>query len=84
MAIAKTRRSLAIRREVGDRRGEGLTLNSLGVIARARGQLEEEHDDYEQALSIAQETQNAELEDAARDNLAEIARLRGAHEASES
>lgn len=46
---------LTARREVGDRNGEGTTLNNLGYLARSMGQPEQARDYYTQALAISQE-----------------------------
>jgi hypothetical protein len=70
--------------QVGNRRGEGLTLNNLGSVTQARGQLAEAQDYYEQSLAIALETQYAELESVAHGNLAETGALQGVDEASEN
>jgi tetratricopeptide (TPR) repeat protein len=47
--------ALAIRREVNDRRGEGVTLTNLGGVAERQGRLEEAVHHYRAALSIARE-----------------------------
>ena len=43
---------LALLREIGDRAGEGATLNNLGMLADSLGQKEDARRYYEQALSI--------------------------------
>ena len=43
---------LRARREVGDRRGEGVTLNNLGALAEQRGRLGEADQYYQQSLAV--------------------------------
>jgi hypothetical protein len=59
-------------REVGDRPGEEVTLSNMGLVAQGRGRLDEAQRYFEQSLAIAHETQYAELETAARANLADL------------
>ena len=40
---------------MGDRSVEGTTLNNIGVIYKARGQMEEALDTFQQALAIRRE-----------------------------
>ncbi len=47
--------ALAIRREVGDRAGEGVTLSNIGAVYDEQGEDETAITYYQQALSIAQE-----------------------------
>ncbi|MBW7881315.1 MAG: tetratricopeptide repeat protein, partial [Caldilineaceae bacterium] len=46
-------RALALYRELGDRRGEAWTLNSLGVAASLRGQYEQGTEQFEAALRLS-------------------------------
>lgn len=48
-------RSLAIRRETGDRRGEGIVLNSIGFIYFRLGEYVQALDYYKQSLAIREE-----------------------------
>ena len=57
-AEALVSESLAIRRQVQDRRGEGVDTAIQGGIALARGQLLEARHLYERALAIALEVEN--------------------------
>ncbi|MDW8328276.1 MAG: tetratricopeptide repeat protein, partial [Anaerolineales bacterium] len=47
--------ALAIRREVGDRRGEAATLNNIAGVYHALGQREKALTSYEQALAVVRE-----------------------------
>ena len=49
------RESLAIKREIGDRRGEGLSLYNLGNIAEKRGDLAEAERLHRESLAIRRE-----------------------------
>src|SRR5262249_44769218 len=50
--------ALQIRREVGDRGGEGASLNNLGRVSNALGQKQEALKYYEQALLLGRKVQN--------------------------
>jgi hypothetical protein len=63
---------LAIRREVGDRAGEGTTLNNLGSLADALGRPEEAARYYEQALAILEEIGAVDSARVVRENLAAL------------
>jgi tetratricopeptide (TPR) repeat protein len=54
-ALRLYEQALVIRREVGDRAGEGTTLNNLGRVYNALGQKPKALDYYEQALVIRRE-----------------------------
>lgn len=55
-------RSLALRREAGDLRGEGLVLNNLGALYHQQGQYREALDYYQKSLALAQEAGEKESE----------------------
>jgi tetratricopeptide (TPR) repeat protein len=55
-------RNLALRRELGDRRGEGIALSQLGELAQLRGQLEAAAGYFQQALEIDREVQDPQGE----------------------
>jgi tetratricopeptide (TPR) repeat protein len=55
-ARAYYERSLRLRREIGDRRGEGIAHNNLGVVADSQGYYSEAIQHYQQALAIDRET----------------------------
>ena len=74
--------AMAIRRKVGDRPGEGTTLNSLGALAHDVGLLKEPHDVrlleeakryYEQALAIFHEVRDLTSEALALNSLGALA-----------
>ena len=54
-ALKYYEQALRIKREVGDRGGEGTTLNNLGGVYNALGQKQEALKYYEQALRIKRE-----------------------------
>ncbi len=54
-ALTYYKQALAISQEVGDRGGEGTTLNNLGSVYDALGQKQEALTYYKQALAISQE-----------------------------
>ncbi|MBW4679109.1 MAG: tetratricopeptide repeat protein [Microcoleus vaginatus WJT46-NPBG5] len=49
---------LAIVREIGDRQGEGVTLNNIGFVHQSLGQYPKALESYQQALAIHQEIGN--------------------------
>ena len=51
-ALIYFEKALRIRREVGDRRGEGVTLNNLGLVYNALGKQQEALSYFQQALDI--------------------------------
>jgi tetratricopeptide (TPR) repeat protein len=82
-AEAAFQRNLALRRELGDRTGEGELLTDLGQIAQRRGRLEEAEQYYQQALAIAREVQDRQGKGLMFSNLGGIARQRGRLEEDE-
>jgi tetratricopeptide (TPR) repeat protein len=74
---------LAIMRAVGDSRGEGVELSSLGQIALARGRLEEAEGYFQQALAIRREVQDRQGEGVELSSLGQIALARGRLEEAE-
>ena len=54
-ALELFEQSLAIRREIGDRRGEGVSLNNIGRIYDSLGEYPKALELYEQSLAIRQE-----------------------------
>ncbi|HEU0027590.1 MAG TPA: tetratricopeptide repeat protein, partial [Ktedonobacterales bacterium] len=75
--------SLAIRREVSDRRGEGVDLSNLGQIAQQRGRLEEAEAYYQQSLAIRREVSDRRGEGVVLYYLALLADRRGDLESAE-
>lgn len=55
-ALEASRQALDIRRSIGDRPGEGQTLNNIGVVYWRFGQYQQALDYYQQALAIKRET----------------------------
>jgi Tfp pilus assembly protein PilF len=54
-ALENYQQALAILREVGDRAGEGTTLNNIGAVYRNQGRYAEALEAYQRALAIARE-----------------------------
>ncbi len=64
---------LAARRKAGDRGGEGVTLNNLGLLADRLGQPEEARHYYEQALAVLREVGDRGGEGTTLNNLGSLA-----------
>jgi tetratricopeptide (TPR) repeat protein len=76
--------SLAIRREMPDRPGEGVVLYWQGRVARERGRLEKAEISFQQALACARATSDRQGEGAVLIALGQIARARGRFADAES
>jgi tetratricopeptide (TPR) repeat protein len=70
-------RALELFRKNSDRKGEGYSLNMLGIIARERDNLAEAERLYGKALAIMREVGDRQAEVASLNNLGENARTRG-------
>jgi tetratricopeptide (TPR) repeat protein len=70
-------RSLAIRREIGDRAGEGATLNNLSQIYKARGDYDQALRYLEQSLKIQRKIGGRAGEGTTLSNLSQIYTARG-------
>ncbi len=68
---------LGAQREVGNRVGEGITLNNLGYLARGLGQPEEARRFYEQALVFLRAVGNRAVEGTVLGNLGDLAESQG-------
>ena len=66
---ARTRTRLAIYRETGDRHGEGMALDNLGLALREVGRFEEAISAHQDAAAIFRETGDRYREGMALDNL---------------
>jgi len=75
--------ALAIRREVQDRQGEGIDLNSLGQVAQRRGQLDAAERYYQESLAIHRDVQDRQGEGLVLSNLGQVAQRRGQLDAAE-
>ena len=69
--------ALDILREVGDRLGEGNTLNNIGVVYRNQRKYEQALQFYRQALTIFQEEKDLPKEGAALSNVGSIYQSQG-------
>jgi tetratricopeptide (TPR) repeat protein len=58
-----------IRRAVGDRAGEGTTLNNVGLVHHARGQYDQALDNYQRALVITRDVGDRAGEEAILANI---------------
>ena len=65
--------ALALRRELGDRRGVGMTLGNLGVLAARAGELERGRSTIGEALTCFEETDDAPGQMGMRLNLGNLA-----------
>jgi tetratricopeptide (TPR) repeat protein len=74
---------LALRREIGDRQGEGVVLTRLGLVAQARVQLDAAEGYFQQALAIDREVQDRQGEGVDLSYLGQVALARGQLEAAE-
>jgi tetratricopeptide (TPR) repeat protein len=54
--------ALTIQRELGDRRGEAMTLVNLGELQRTHGDLEQAHTNLQNALVLSQEDKDLSLQ----------------------
>ena len=68
-ALGNYRHALAIAREVGNRAGEGATLNNNGTSLVHQGQYAQAQENYRQALVIAREVGDQPLESAILGNM---------------
>jgi tetratricopeptide (TPR) repeat protein len=57
-ALHNYQQALVITREVGNRAGEGTTLNNIGLVYDALGQYDQALETYQQALVIHREVGN--------------------------
>ncbi len=73
-------RALQINREVGDRRGEGTTLNNLGNVLNDLGQAKQARAAFEQALGIFREMGNLKGEGWTLNNLGKTCSALGQQE----
>ncbi|MBE7491773.1 MAG: tetratricopeptide repeat protein [Planctomycetes bacterium] len=75
--------SLAIAREVGNRRSEGMALGNLASVYRDTGRVEQAERTHEQALAVHREVGNRSFEGMALGNLANVYRETGRVEQAE-
>ena len=76
-ALELYQQSLAISREIGDKAGEGATLNNISQIYKARGDYATALKYLEQSLRISQEIGNRKQEGATLNNISQIYDARG-------
>ncbi|MBK8454334.1 MAG: tetratricopeptide repeat protein [Thiofilum sp.] len=76
-ALDYLQRSLAITQEIGDKQGEGTTLNNLSQIYDARGDYSTALDYLQRSLAITQEIGNKQVEGTTLNNLSQIYDARG-------
>ena len=51
-ALEKFNEALPIRRAIGDRKGEAITLNSIGVVYQSTGEMQKALEKYNEILPI--------------------------------
>ncbi|MBA4391774.1 MAG: hypothetical protein C0399_12680, partial [Syntrophus sp. (in: bacteria)] len=76
-AIDSLQQVLNICREIGDKKGEGVTINNISQIYDARGDYDTALDYLKQSLAIFQEIGNKEGEGTTLNNISQIYRARG-------
>jgi tetratricopeptide (TPR) repeat protein len=76
-ALDYLKRSLAIQQEIGDKSGEGTTLNNISQIFKARGDYDTALDYLKRSLAISQEIGDKSGEGTTLNNIAGIYRARG-------
>ncbi len=76
-ALPLFEQSLKIRQEIGDRAGEGTTLNNISQIYKARGDYDKALKYLEQSLKISQEIGNRAGEGTTLNNISQIYDARG-------
>ena len=81
-ALALHQQALAISREIGDRRGEGVTLNNISQIYSARGDYDTALKYLEQSLDICQEIGDRAGEGTTLNNISQIYHARGDYAAA--
>ena len=81
-AQEKIEGSLALARELGDRKVESVALGQLGILATQRGRYGVGRDYYRQALDVARAIGNRVLESGMINNLGEIEQLLGHYDAA--
>ncbi len=69
--------AIAIAREVGNRRSEGVTLGNLGWLRHEQARIPEAMEHYQQAIAIAREVGNRQNEGVTLGNLANLHREQG-------
>jgi tetratricopeptide (TPR) repeat protein len=79
-ALNYYQQALVITREVGDRTGEGTTLNNIGAAYQARGQYDQALQNYQQALVIHREVGNRVMEGTILNNIGLVYQARGQYD----
>ncbi|MGH8476606.1 MAG: tetratricopeptide repeat protein [Methylococcales bacterium] len=79
-ALSYMEQALAIQQQIGDKSGEGATLNNISSIYHARGDYETALSYLKQSLAIAQEIGDKSGEGATLNNIAGIYHARGDYE----
>ena len=76
-ALGYHQQSLLIRKQIGDRAGEGATLNNISQIYKARGDYDKALDFLQQSLHIAREIGDRAGEGTNLNNISQIHKARG-------
>ena len=76
-ALDYLKQSLAIRREIGDKKGESVTLNNISNILQARGDYDTALEYSKQDLAICREIGDKQGEGTTLNNLATLSHARG-------
>ena len=79
-ALDYMKQSLAIKQEIGDKKGEGATLNNISQIYDARGEYDTALDYLKRSLAIKQEIGDKQGEGATLNNIGNIYHARGEYD----
>ncbi len=71
-ALENYQQALIIARDVGDRAGEGTTLNNIGGVYHNQGLYDQALENYQQAMVIARALGLRTLEEAVLSNIADL------------
>ena len=71
-ALEDFRQALVISRDVGNREGEGRTLNNIGLVYHRQGLYDQALENYRQVLLIARELGLRAMEEAVLSNIANL------------
>ena len=74
------KRRLKFTQEIGDRKGEGVTLNNLATTAHAKGAYDEALAYLEASLKIQQEIGDRKNEGVTLNNISQIHKVKGAYD----
>lgn len=77
LALSHFQEALVVRREEGDRAGEGATLNQIGMVYNSQGDYDQALSYYQQALVILREVGDQVAQAATLDNIGMVYSSKG-------